>query len=133
VYNCISLPKIITWFLILVLSALILTWLISFLRGLERKETNIDRLSSGLYVIRMILPESADITLFTNMDPARETELLAQSQFVLAPRLVVKDRPAPYILLIEDPFFPGKKMENDRQICSVHKNNLVYTLLKRKD
>ena len=125
--------KIITWFLILVLSALILTWLISFLRGLERKETNIDRLSSGLYVIRMILPESADITLFTNMDPARETELLAQSQFVLAPRLVVKDRPAPYILLIEDPFFPGKKMENDRQICSVHKNNLVYTLLKRKD
>ena len=132
-YNCISLPKIITWFLILVLSALILTWLISFLRGLERKETNIDRLSSGLYVIRMILPESADITLFTNMDPARETELLAQSQFVLAPRLVVKDRPAPYILLIEDPFFPGKKMENDRQICSVHKNNLVYTLLKRKD
>jgi predicted nucleic acid-binding Zn ribbon protein len=125
--------NIITWFLVLVLLASILTWLILFLRGVERKETNIDRLSSGLYVIRMLLPESAEITLFTNMDAAHETELLGQSQFVLAPRLVLKDQPAPYILLIEDPSIPGKKMENDRQICSVHKNNLVYTLLKRKD
>jgi len=124
---------IISLFLILVLSALILTWLISFLRGIERKETSIDRLYSGLYVIRMLLPETAEVTLLTNMDEAHEIELLAQSQFVLAPRLVLKDRPAPYILLIEDPSIPGKKMENDRQICSVHKNNLVYTLLKRKD
>ena len=124
---------IITWFLVLVLLASILTWLISFLREVEKKETNIDRLSSGLYVVRMLIPESAEITLFTNMDAAHETELLYQSQYVLAPRLVLKEKPAPYILLIEDPSIPGKKMENDRQICSVHKNNLVYTLLKRKD
>lgn len=123
----------ITWFLILVLFASILTLLISFFRGLETNETNIDRLSSGLSVIRILLPESAEITLVTNMDSDHETELLAQSQFVLAPRLVLHDRPAPYILLIEDPSIPRKKMENDRQIYSVHKNNLVYTLLKKKD
>ena len=125
--------NIITWFLVLIILASILTWLISFLREVEKKETNIDRLSSGLYVVRMLIPESAEITLFTNMDAAHETELRYQSQYVLAPRLVLKDKPAPYILLIEDPSIPGKKMENDRQICSVHKNNLVYTLLKRKD
>jgi len=125
--------KIISWFLILCLSGLILFWLISFLQGIERKETNIDRLSSGLYLVRILLPESAEITLLTNMDDAHETELLAQSQFVLAPRLILKDQPAPYILLIEDPSIPGKKLVNDLQICSVHKNNLVYTLLKRKD
>jgi predicted nucleic acid-binding Zn ribbon protein len=125
--------NIITWFLVLIILASILTWLISFLREVEKKETNIDRLSSGLYVVRMLIPESAEITFFTNMDEAHETELLYQSQYVLAPRLVLKDKPAPYILLIEDPSILGKKIENDRQICSVHKNNLVYTLLKRKD
>lgn len=97
------------------------------------KETAIDRLSSGLYVVRMLLPESSEVRLYTNMDGSHETELLAQSQFILAPRLVFIDQPAPYLLLIEDTLLPAKKLENARQICSVHKNNFVYTLLKRKD
>jgi hypothetical protein len=123
---------IISLILILVLLASNLTLLILFFREQEMKGTNIDRLSSGLYVIRMLLPNTAEITFFTNMDSAHETELIAQSQFILAPRLVVKDQPAPYILLIEDPSIPGKKMENHLKICSVQKDNLVYTLLKRK-
>jgi len=117
----------------LVLSASILIWLVSSLRGVERKETKIDRLSSGLYVIRMLLPESAEMSLFTNMDKANETELIGQTQFVLAPRLILQDQPAPYILLIEDSSIREKKIENGRQICSIHKDNLIYTLLKKKD
>lgn len=125
--------NIIYWFFILVLSTAIITWLISSLKELERKETNIDRLSSGLYIVRMLLPESAEIALLTNMDGSHETELLAQAQFILAPRLVLTDQPAAYILLIEDPTLPGKKPVNASLICSVHKDHLVYTLLKRKN
>jgi hypothetical protein len=125
--------NIITLSIKLVLSASILIWLISSLKEVERKETKIDHLSSGLYVIQMLLPESAEITLSTNMDDAHETELLGQTQFVLAPRLILLDQSAPYILLIEDPSLKGKKIENSRQICSIHKGNLIYTLLRKKN
>jgi len=124
--------NIISLFFIIVLVAVILIWLGSSFSALEMKETNIDRLSSGLYVTRMLIPESAEVTLMTNMDEAHQIELLAQSQYVLAPRLVLTDSTVPYVLLVEDPSLPKKKMENHSLICSVHKNNRVYTLLKRK-
>ena len=127
-----KLNTLIPLFFSLVLIAVILSWLGNSFINLEKKETKIDRLFSGLYVTRMLLPESAEVTLMTNMDEAHQVELLAQSQYVLAPRLVVTDRTAPYILLVEDPSLPEMKMENYPEICSVHKNNLVYILLKRK-
>lgn len=128
-----TLKNIINGFLVFVLLISIMTWLFFFFRGLEQKETSIDRLSSGLYEIRILLPQSAEITLLTNMDSAHETELLAQTQFLLAPRLVVTGQPGQYFLLVEDPSLPGKKIEGDLQICSVHKDILVYALLKMKN
>jgi hypothetical protein len=115
----------------LLLAGVIITWLASSFTGLEKKETNIDRLFSGLYVTRMLLPETAEISVMTNMDEAHQIELLAQSQYVLAPRLVVTDTSAAYILVVEDPRLPALIMKVHPQICSVSRNDLNYILLKR--
>jgi len=91
----------------------------------------LDNLRLDFYLISKLLPNYSTIGFFTNMDNDHETLYYYQSQFILSPRVLVKDGYRVEMLLLEDISRPVKHIENSRKIFSYTKENFRISLLKR--
>ena len=112
-----------------------------FLIRIGNKRNNIDSFTHSVFKIEKIVPQSEEIYfLATINERSKATEIYFQSQFALAPRIVIKKfKNIPnksFILLFQENLKDTIDLNIDKLFCDsvcLFKNDKYYfTLLKKK-
>ncbi len=101
---------------------------------MNKNRNDIDKLNISLTEIKNILPKNSIISFITNFNESNNKELYFKTQFVLVPRVLVKDDlNNDTILIIDSPSIEEKSIVRDAIALYSDSNNLYNIKLLRKN
>jgi hypothetical protein len=101
--------------------------------NLSNRDSGIDRLEKVYSSLKQKLYPGMQISYATNLpEGSEETELYFQSQFVLAPHILIKDAKNSFLLLIEKQGLPKQQVISMDTLWSNKMGDLAFYYLTHK-